>query len=266
MAHARWWDFAGPLLPPTLEAHALDRRGHGDSDWSDEGHYGWSRDLADAEAVMDQVDPRPWVLIGHSQGGLQAVLLAIRRPSRIAAVILIDIPLDPKSPRWRQTGAGLRRIPQLRHASLRAAVKRFQPFPRPHRIDASALDHIARHSFKPTSDGGFTSKFHWEIYHRSPDEEPDHLLDFAVKMQAISVPTLSLRGGHSTILLADEHPAQVAMLRHGQGHVVAHATHNLHVEQPEAVSRAIIDFVAELPAFGAAGASAEDAGPCSTAG
>ncbi|MEI8357300.1 MAG: alpha/beta hydrolase, partial [Deltaproteobacteria bacterium] len=34
MAHARWFDFMGPLLAPLGRPFAMDRRGHGESDWT----------------------------------------------------------------------------------------------------------------------------------------------------------------------------------------------------------------------------------------
>jgi pimeloyl-ACP methyl ester carboxylesterase len=244
MAHSRWWDALAPLLRPALRCFALDRSGHGDSAWADPQRYGWERDLLDIEAVLRMLDPGPWVLIGHSQGGLLAVDVVTRARVPLAALVLVDIPLHPGAPRLQRTGETLRRIPQFRYASLEQAMRSFKPFPSPHRIPPPALRHLAEHSFKPTDDGGFTSKFHWAIFQRQRPEGPNPLAGFEARVARIPLPTLCVRGSESSILTADEHRQQVASLPRGRGVEIGGATHNPHVERPEETARAILSFVA----------------------
>ena len=42
MAHARWWDLVAPQLADVARPFAFDRRGHGDSDWTEVERYGWN--------------------------------------------------------------------------------------------------------------------------------------------------------------------------------------------------------------------------------
>jgi len=242
MAHARWFDLLAPRLLTEFRPFAVDRRGHGDSDWTEPERYGWERDLDDLGKALRTIDPGPWVLAGHSQGGLLAADLAARGLHPIAGLVLLDVPLHPASPRLRRTGEGFRRVPQIRWSSLDDAVRSFRPFPSPHRVPPEVLEAIGRVSFKPSGDGGWTSKFHWKVFQRDRTGEPNPLANFAESIRRIEVPTLCLRGAGSTILSREEHTEMAARLPHGLAVEIPATTHNLHAEEPEAVAEAILAF------------------------
>lgn len=244
MAHARWWDLVAPALAQHARPFALDRRGHGDSDWTDPARYGWERDLLDIEEAMRTLAREPWTVVGHSQGGFLAVHLTTRRNVPIERVVLLDVPLNPTSPTLLRARRALSRIPQIRYSSLENAMRRFQPYPAPHRVPEEIRLYLARHSFKPTADGGWTSKFHWQM-HQQPRPGPSPLADVGERLRRVEVPTLVLRGEHSSILSREEHAELVARLPHGVGVEIADATHSLHAEQPDAVARAIARFLAD---------------------
>lgn len=241
MAHGGWW---GPLvreLGDTGRAFALDRRGHGRSDWASVDRYGWVRDLEDAEHAASVLDPGPWILVGHSQGGLLSAHLALRGRMPVRGLVILDSPFQPRAPELTRAGRGFRRMPQLRYPSLEIAVRRFQPYPTPHRVPDTTLQEIARQSFKPTEDGGFVSCFHWKRF--QADDGPKHpLADFPSDVARIDVPTLVVRGEESTILSAEQHAAFVEALPDGRGVEIPGTTHSLHVERPAAVAREIAGF------------------------
>lgn len=242
MAHGGWWDPVGSLLSSEFRPFAPDRRGHGASDWVDPARYGWLRDLEDAEAVAEAIDPGPWVLVGHSQGGLLSVQLALRARIAVAALVVVDAPFDPRSPRLVRAGKGLRRIPQRRHPSLEAAVRGFQPYPPPHRVPPARLEELARASFKRDDDGQWTSRFHFKRL--QADDGPDHPLNGYVEdLRRLEVPTLILRAADSRILSAADHEEYVRRIPLGHGEIIADATHSLHVERPQEVAEAIANFV-----------------------
>ena len=245
MGHSRWWDLVAPQLTEVVHPFAVDRRGHGDSDWADPDRYGWERDLVDLETVLQRLSPLPWSLAGHSQGGLLAVHLAARRHVPIRELVLLDVPLEPQSPGLQRAGQAFRRMPQIRYPSLDHAMQRFQPFPSQHHVPAPVLEYLARHSFKPVDDGTgeLTSKFHWKSYQRDRSREGNPLADHGARLAALDVPVLSVRGGDSTILSADDQAELLRRLRHGRGVEIAHATHSLHAEQPAAVAAALREFL-----------------------
>ena len=243
MGHARWWDLVAPAMADLVHPFALDRRGHGDSDWAEPGDYGWERDLRDVEEVMRRLSPLPWVVAGHSQGGLLAVHLTARGNVPIRELILLDVPLEPQSPSLQRAGRAFQRIPQLRYPTLEQAMRRFQPFPPAHRVPPAVLDYLARHSFKPIDDGALTSKFHWKSYQRDRSREGNPLAEHGARLRAIDVPVLSVRGADSTILTHDDQQELLRRLPSGRGVEIADATHSLHAEQPAAVVAALRDFL-----------------------
>jgi pimeloyl-ACP methyl ester carboxylesterase len=242
MAHARWFDFLAPLLAGAYRPLALDRRGHGDSEWTEPERYGWERDLADTVEAMRRLDPGPWSVAGHSQGGLLAAHLAARRPDLVVSLVLLDVPLHPGGPRLRRTGEALRKVPQLRWPSLDDAVRSFRPFPAPHRVPPDVLDHLARASFRPTGDGAWTSKFHWKTFQAPRPDGGSPLSGFAEEVRAIAAPTLCVRGSESSILSAEEHAEMARRIPLARAVEIPETTHNLHVEDPAAVAAEILAF------------------------
>jgi pimeloyl-ACP methyl ester carboxylesterase len=142
-----------------------------------------------------------------------------------------------------KAGDSFRRIRQVRYPSLEAAIESFRPFPTPHHIAPGDLRHIATQSFKPTENGGFTTKFDWQVFRRNHSNVENPLADFPDQLAALDVPVLSLRGEESTILTAADQQELVARLRHGSGVLIPRATHNLHAEAPDDVARAIDAFL-----------------------
>lgn len=251
MAHARWFDFMGPLLAPLGRPFAMDRRGHGESDWTEREGYGWERDVADIGEIARRLDEGPWVLVGHSQGGILAADLAARRGIPLRALVLLDVPLFLGTPAMRHAGERLSKIPQMHWPTLDAACAGFRPYPLPHLIPDGRLAQLARSSFKPNGEGGFTSRFHWKVFRADPKGGPGS--GFAERIRRIAAPTLCLRGAASTILSADDHAETVRRIPLGQPVVIPAATHHLHVEQPHAVAGAIADFLSgieEVPRLG----------------
>jgi len=76
-AHARGWSWL------RFELHA-----HGAEPTPFAG-FRLSRALREVEAAMDLLQPRPAVLVGSSMGGWLAWLAALRRPRRVAGLVLI---------------------------------------------------------------------------------------------------------------------------------------------------------------------------------
>lgn len=72
-------------------AVAADNRGHGDSDKpAGEDAYSLEAFADDVLAFADAKGFDTFVLLGHSMGGMFAQLLALKEPSRVEALILMD--------------------------------------------------------------------------------------------------------------------------------------------------------------------------------
>jgi pimeloyl-ACP methyl ester carboxylesterase len=86
-----WGRAAAAVAERGWQAITVDLRGHGESDWSDDGDYRVTTFAGDVLEVLRQLPPQP-VLVGASLGGFTAMLLAGElSPATVRAVVLVDI-------------------------------------------------------------------------------------------------------------------------------------------------------------------------------
>jgi pimeloyl-ACP methyl ester carboxylesterase len=86
-----WGRAAAAVAERGWQAVTVDLRGHGESDWSDDGDYRVATFARDVLEVLRCLPPRP-VLVGASLGGFTAMLLAGElSPATVRAVVLVDI-------------------------------------------------------------------------------------------------------------------------------------------------------------------------------
>ncbi|TDN69507.1 alpha/beta fold hydrolase [Paraburkholderia sp. BL10I2N1] len=85
---SRTWDGVVGELSGQYRTIATDHRGWGDSDAPEDGYT--ITDLADdAQGVIEALNLRHYVLVGHSMGGKAAQLLASRRPAGLEGLVLV---------------------------------------------------------------------------------------------------------------------------------------------------------------------------------
>ena len=94
-----WSAALGEAVRRGYRAVSLDLRGHGDSDWSSEGHYSLDRFTADVREVIKYIGGEP-VLVGASLGGLISIPIAASVPPPARALVLVDV-----TPRIEMKGA-----------------------------------------------------------------------------------------------------------------------------------------------------------------
>src|SRR5690349_8163207 len=98
-AHAHWFDFVAGAFAADYHVHALDQRGHGDSQWANPPSYSYKRYAADLAEVAEKLDLRHFVLIGHSMGGTVSLEYASTYPGRVGKLIIVDSTLQMTSER-----------------------------------------------------------------------------------------------------------------------------------------------------------------------
>ena len=80
-----------PSLAQRWHTYSLDLRGNGRSGWVP-NRYRLEDFVADNAQFLEHLSA-PAVLVGHSIGGVVALMLAARRPDRVKALIVEDVPL-----------------------------------------------------------------------------------------------------------------------------------------------------------------------------
>jgi pimeloyl-ACP methyl ester carboxylesterase len=242
LSHARWWDFAAPAIATTREVFAMDPFGHGDSDWLDPPDYSFDDQLEQIRTVATELSSGPWVIGGHSQGALLSAALAARCEPWIRAVVLVDIPLRPRSPQLKRAGQRFRATTQPRFRTLEDALESFRVFPEPHRAAPEVVAHLARESVREEPDGSYTTKFDWRFF-RSKAPRTSIFEGFEDLLRRIECPVLCVRGADSTILSVEEIGTLATLIAHADVVEIPNATHHPHVENPAALAEAIVHFL-----------------------
>ena len=90
-----WTDYVAvlPQLAQRFHVIMVEHRGHGTSQWADDGKYRVIDYADDLIAVLDTLAPGPVSISGNSLSGLIALDVAIRRPDLVRAISLEDPPL-----------------------------------------------------------------------------------------------------------------------------------------------------------------------------
>lgn len=226
-----WAKAAHAVARRGWQAVTVDLRGHGESDWSDEGDYRVVSFAADVQEVLRTLPPRP-VLVGASLGGFTSMLLEGElSPGTASAVVLVDI-----VPNMEQSGAS--RI----HAFMADRVE--SGFGSLEEV-ADAIAEYNPHRPRPTDLEGLTTNlrrrgdrwyWHWDPQFISgtaanpPFEvtDPDRMHAAVEAILRNGVPMLLIRGQVSDLVSqerADEFLARFPQVEfvdvHGAGHMVA---------------------------------------------
>jgi pimeloyl-ACP methyl ester carboxylesterase len=85
---SRTWRHVTTALASSYRTVAVDHRGWGQSD-APLGGYGLEDLAADALGVIEALDLKSYILVGHSMGGKVAQLLASRHPEGLAGLVLV---------------------------------------------------------------------------------------------------------------------------------------------------------------------------------
>jgi pimeloyl-ACP methyl ester carboxylesterase len=236
---AHSWDLVSLHLAQRYRVLALDQRGHGDSEWPRDAEYTNHAMALDAEAFIAALQLHRPIVVGHSMGGRNAMLLTRRDPSRLHALVVVDV--GPElSDRGRQVIAGFVRANQEFDdvEQFVANVRRYDPY-----RSREHIERTVKYNMLQRADGKFVSKC---------DATPRRLglvrgtgplenitLDEA---RLFDLPVLVVRGGNSTILAPDAAERFRDALPHGRLVTVPDCGHNVHGQNTSG-------FIAVLNAF-----------------
>ncbi len=78
-------------------AITFDFRGHGASDPAKNEDYGYTGRAEDVASVVDALYVERFVIAAHSGGAVVALQYAVTHPERVAGLLLVDPPTDPRA-------------------------------------------------------------------------------------------------------------------------------------------------------------------------
>ena len=205
--HCRNWDWTAAALRGDWHVVAPDLRGHGDSQWSQDGSYSMAGYIYDLAQLIHQQRLAPVTIIAHSLGGNITLRYAGIYPQAVATLVAIE-GLGP-SPRalaergartiaermdeWIREQRGLAgRLPR-RYASIEDAFRRMQE-ENPH-LSAEQARHLTAHGVNQNEDGTYSWKF--DNYVRAWPPYDMSGRDIELLWSRIACPTLLLYGKES---------------------------------------------------------------------
>jgi long-chain acyl-CoA synthetase len=215
---AAYWEYQLEQFQLDYRVIALDLRGHGYSDAptaADGASYDVPELVADIAAALDQLDlPPRFILVCHSFGGALSAYFLKLFPQRVSALVMIA---SAARFRLRLAGRMVLRMPP----AMFDVVRRLMPYV------------------------GITAARIYPPSHVVYLQNRNALLpwDGTEYMRAIKVPTLVILG-HRDILFDEEAYKEIARLIPGAEEIVVPVSaHQVMVERPDAVNRAIERFL-----------------------
>ena len=247
LEHAHVWDWVAPRLADAgYHVFALDWRGHGDSEWIGAGGYYHFIDyVADLAALVRGLGGRT-ALVGHSMGGGAALLYAGTEPDRVRALVSIEglgVPdTHPGTVPERVVGwlRDLERTEQRVRGTISfdAAVKRLRSrFPR-------FSEAVARHLVElGTRDVKGERVWKFDPLHQTRAPQPTYVAQAREFWKRVTCPVLYVEGTQSVLRLPPADVDERLIALRAQRVAIPDSGHHPHLEQPDALLHALIDFL-----------------------
>ena len=235
MGNSHVWDRFAAALADERRTIAIDLRGHGDSEWVSPPAY-----RADVESLLQQIDAERYTLVGHSMGGLVAMLLAAMRPDVVEKLVVVDIEAKPP-------------IHQVEH--LRAVGQRG------HRVLTDYESTMkAAHTFLPEVDDDAVSWMVPYLFRRvpgghSPKWDPNTMAQLErwnvePWLARIRCPVLIVRGESSHVLAKEAAQSMAAQIDDCRVVEIPEAAHQVMLQQSEAFTDVVRSFLVTGAATG----------------
>jgi len=229
-ANAYYWDFFARNM-------ANEYHGHGDSDWAES--YGPRDYVLDLEVFVDSLKLGEFVLIGHSMGGINAIIYAARHPDQVSALVIVDI--GPEI-----AAAGMERMERERASEPEAFGSEEEAISYMRKLEPRQPDDFIRHQMKYAlrreERGRLTFKYDKKLRStelRSPTWLWEHV-------NQIICPALLVHGAESDMLLPEVAQAMAGSLAFSSVIDVEGAGHSVPGDNPEAFEAAVRDFLRSI--------------------
>jgi len=95
---AHTWDLVCLAMRDDFHCVALDQRGHGDTDWAQDGDYSIGAALADTKGFVDHLGLDKFILVGMSLGAINSLSFAVAHPERLSHLVIIDAGPEMRRP------------------------------------------------------------------------------------------------------------------------------------------------------------------------
>jgi pimeloyl-ACP methyl ester carboxylesterase len=243
--HSHSFDAVVERLPEDWRLLLLDFRGMGRSAHLPRGaQYHFTDYLLDVEATLNALGLAQVHVVGHSLGGIVATAYAAARPERVRSLTLVESlgpsggPRTVALERLRGFLDDSARPPHRKHyPSVEAAAARLRE--NNPSLTPEAAHHLALHGTE-ASEGGVVFRFD-PVHRRRFGHGYDEAQWLAIA-QAVTCPVRLLFGSHGLPFDSPQARARLEALR-APPPLTLPGGHHVHLEQPDAVARELVDFL-----------------------
>jgi pimeloyl-ACP methyl ester carboxylesterase len=246
-----WGTTLGNVGAHGWRAYSVDLRGHGDSEWAEDGDYSLDALAGDVVAIS-QALPQPPALVGASLGGISSMAAIGEHPDvNVArALVLVDV-----APRIEE--AGRERIGEFMMENMASGFGSLDEV-------ADAIQRYNPHRPRPTNLGGLEKNlrrrddgrwyWHWDpvfITGRlgGADETRTSLIEptrLQAAARAVRVPTLLVRGRQSDLLSEEGAKELLELVPQAKFVDVAGAGHMVAGDRNDIFNDAVVAFLDDV--------------------
>jgi len=248
-----WGTTLGAVAARGWRAYAIDLRGHGESQWADDGDYTLDAFAGDVLAISHALDQPP-ALVGASLGGIASLAAIGEHTDETVARALVLVDVAPRIEEQGRMRIGLFMMEHMDSgfASLDEVADAIQAY-NPHRPRPSDLGGLQK-NLRRGDDGRWY--WHWDpafIGGRlgSPDETRSSIVDperLGKAARGLTVPTLLVRGRVSDLLSEEGAQELLELVPHAQLVDVAGAGHMVAGDRNDLFNDAVVTFLESLRA------------------
>jgi pimeloyl-ACP methyl ester carboxylesterase len=242
MRTGRSWDAVARELRGGFHVVAMDARGHGDSEWPSAG-YRYEARLQEVAGLCREAGLKDVIGVGHSSGASVIALAAQRHPGLFSRLALLEpvVEMNEEFQRrvaqrehWsRSTWASREEL--RRHLERHAVAGRWRD---------DVIADVVAHEAMELPDGRIDMK--WSHRTMAWAEREGDYFDLKPFFRSFGKPIL--------LVVSSERRAQYEAIQPIAGQVrgldfvtIARTGHNMYMERPDAVARAIRDFAQGKP-------------------
>jgi esterase len=231
---AHYWDFFAHNMRGDYHILALDQRGHSDSDWAQS--YGPKDYVLDLEVFVAQLGLDNIVLIGHSMGGINAIICAARHPELVNRLVIVDI--GPEI-----SAEGIERMKKERTSEPEAFDSKEEAISYMRRIEPRQSDKFIRHQvcYALRQDERGRLRFKYDRALLSTElRSPQWLWEY---ISQVVCPSLLVRGMESDMLTTEVAERMGRNLAFGSVVDIEHAGHSVPGDNPDAFETVVRRFL-----------------------
>ena len=236
-----WKGTAEKLASSGFYAVALDLRGHGDSDWSEEGDYAIESYRSDLISIIEEIG-KPASLIGASLGGMVSLSTAgdPEFEKHCSALVMVDIGIYPNEEGSNEIlefmSSGFKGFVSLEEAS--DAIATYLP----HREKLKDISGLKK-NLRLKEDGKYY--WHWDpkFIQSRTSNRTEHRSKHRTYAHNVCIPTLLIRGALSNVVTKEEVKDFMDTIKHAEFVEIDKAAHMIAGDRNDIFAKAAINFL-----------------------